>query len=542
MNSDPITLKPSTWKQITMGAALRDAAARASDRTFIVEADGQQRRYTFEQFDQMVDDLARGLLSLGLERGDLLALWMTNTPECVLVWLAAARIGVALAPINTRYKTDEAAYIVQQSKAKALVAMDRFWDIDYLAMINDMRARLPDLETVVVWGDTAPAGMLTLDALMAAGRDASVDLEAATAAVTADDPLIIVYTSGTTGQPKGAVHSHVTLRNAQNLCRAMHIKPGDVILGHMPFYHVAGAIAGIQPALLQAGTLVTMAQWEPAAALATVAQERVNILGGIPTHFIDLIDQKRVDPVDTSCLKSAWIGGADVSPTVASAAYEVLGLDALMAVYGMTETTACTTLARFEDPLEVTCDNRGLPIGDYEVKVVDVETRKPLPPGEDGEVCVRGHIVMLGYYRDEAATRDAIDADGWFKTGDLGRFDADGYLKITGRAKEMFIVGGSNAYPAEIERVLLAHEAVKQAVVVGAPHPRLGEVCYAFVQPDEGAVADAGAIAQWCRDRLADYKVPRTIEFVEDFPRTTTGKIQRFVLADKVKLAAGGQA
>lgn len=528
------------WEPITMGGALKAAALRAGDQTFVVEADGQERRYSFQESDAMADDLARGLLGLGLKRGDLLALWMTNTPEWVLVWLAAARIGVALAPINTRYKTDEAAYIIRQSEAKALIAMDRFWDIDYLAMIDDMRPNLPDLQTVVIWGDTAPAGMMALDTLMSEGANADIDLADAEAAVTPDDPLIIVYTSGTTGQPKGAVHSHVTLRNAQNICRAMHIETGDVVLGHMPFYHVAGAIAGLQPALLQAGTLVTMAQWDAGQALATIARERVNILGGIPTHFIDLIDQKRVDPVDTSCLKSAWIGGADVSPTVASAAYDVLGLDALMAVYGMTETSACTTLARFDDPLDVTCDNRGVPIGDYEVKVVDVETRAPLPPGQDGEVCVRGHIVMLGYYRDADATAEAIDADGWFKTGDLGRFDADGYLKITGRAKEMFIVGGSNAYPAEIERVLQAHEAVKQAVVVGAPHPRLGEVCFAFVRPEDGASPDGGAIIAWCKARLADYKVPRAIEFVDDFPRTTTGKIQRFVLADKVRLAAEG--
>ena len=530
------------WEPITMGAALRAAAAQAGNQTFVVEADRQERRYSFLEFDGMVDDLARGLLGLGLKRGDLLALWMTNAPEWVLVWLAVARIGVVLAPINTRYKTEEAAYIIRQSEAKALIAMDRFWDIDYLAMIEEMRPSLPDLKTVAIWGDVAPPGMMALEALILEGAKASVDLAAAEAAVTPDDPLIIVYTSGTTGQPKGAVHSHVTLRNAQNLCRAMHIEPGDVILGHMPFYHVAGAIAGLQPALLQAGTLVTIAEWSPGHALAVIARERVNILGGIPTHFIDLIDQKRVDPVDTTCLKSAWIGGADVSPTVASAAYDLLGLDALMAVYGMTETSACTTLARFDDPLEVTCDNRGLPIGDYEVKVVDLETREPLPTGHDGEVCVRGHIVMLGYYRDKDASAAAIDADGWFKTGDLGRFDADGYLKITGRAKEMFIVGGSNAYPAEIERVLQAHAAVKQAVVVGAPHPRLGEVCYAYVQLEDGVVEDASAITQWCKTRLADYKIPRTIAFIDDFPRTTTGKIQRFILADKVRLAAEGQA
>lgn len=522
------------WTPQTMGDALAAAAKTAPDRDFIVEADGACRRMTFAEVDRTVDDLAAGLLGLGLARGDNLAIWMTNTPDWLLLWLAAARIGVAVAPINTRYKQDEAEFILRQSQAKALACMDRYWDIDYLAMIGGMDQGLPALDRVIVWGAAAPAGMRALDDVIASGARDRSGLATAKADVTPDDRLIIVYTSGTTGQPKGAVHSHVTLRNAENFCRWLHIEPGDVILGHMPFYHVAGAIGAVETALLRAGTLVTMAQWDPGAALRAIAGERVNIFGGIPTHFIDLIEQKRHDPVDTNCLKSAWIGGADVSPTVAEAAYEVLGLDALMAVYGMTETSACTTLARFEDPLEVTCDNRGLPVGEFEVRVVDLETREALATGEEGEVCVRGHIVMLEYFDNPEATAAAFDPGGWFKTGDLGRFDADGYLKITGRAKEMFIVGGSNAYPAEIERVLQANDAVKQAVVVGAPHPRLGEVCHAFVELEAGVTADAGGLIQWCKPRLADYKVPRAIDFVDDFPRTSTGKIQRFVLQERV--------
>lgn len=521
------------WTPTTLGAALADAAARAPERDFIVEADGARRRISFAEADRLADDLAAGLLGVGLERGDNLALWMTNTADWLLVWLACARIGVAVAPINTRYKQDEAAFILRQSGARALVAMDRYWDIDYLAMIRGMDRNLPALKRAVVWGDAAPDDMLSLDGLVRAGAADRAGLAAAKAAVTPDDPLIIVYTSGTTGQPKGAVHSHVTLRNAENIVRWMHIEPGDVILGHMPFYHVAGAIASVEPAILQTGTIVTMAQWAPDAALAAIAAERVNIMGGIPTHFIDLIAQKRQDPVDTSSLKSAWIGGADVSPTVAKAAHDVLGLEALMAVYGMTETSAVTTFARFEDPLEVTCDNRGLPVGEFEVRVVDLETRKPLPAGQEGEVCVRGHSVMLEYFRAPEATAAAFEGDGWFKTGDLGRFDADGYLKITGRAKEMFIVGGSNAYPAEIERTLQAHGDVKQAVVVGVPHARLGEVGHAFIELEPGVHGDAAALIDWCKARLADYKVPRKVAFVDDFPRTATGKIQRFLLSDR---------
>ena len=527
--------KPDPWTPITFGAALKRAVARAPTRDFIVEGDGARRRISYQAFDADVDNLAAGLLALGLGRGDRLALWMTNTPEWLLVWLAAARIGVAVAPINTRYKSQEAEYILRQSGAKALVAMDRYWDFDYAAMIREMDPDLPALQRLIFWDDDAAKPAHSLASVMTTGQAASAGLAAAAATVTPDDPLIIVYTSGTTGQPKGAVHSHVTLQNAQNVVRCMHIEPGDVFLGHMPFYHVAGAIGAVEPAVLTAGTVVTMAQWDPATALRLIADEQVNIMGGIPTHFIDLIEQKRVDPVDTACLKSAWIGGADVSPTVAQAAFDLLGLDALMAVYGMTETSAMTTLSRFEDPIEVTCDNRGIPVGDFDVRVVDLHTRAPLPVAEDGEVEVRGHLVMLEYFNAPEATAAAIDGDGWFKTGDLGRFDADGYLKITGRAKEMFIVGGSNAYPAEIEATLQAHPAVKQAVVVGVPHPRLGEVGHAFVELETGKAANEADIVAWAKQRLADYKVPRRITFVDDFPRTSTGKLQRFLLTEQAQ-------
>lgn len=523
--------KPAPWTPITFGDALKRASLAAPNRDFIVEGDGEGRRIAFRAFDAMVDDLAAGLLTLGLARGDRLALWMTNKPEWLLAWLAAARIGVAVAPINTRYKTQEAEYILRQSDAKALIAMDRFWDFDYAAMIGEMAPDIPALQRLIFWNDDAPGRGQSLSNVMQAGRNRKAALEPAIAAVTPDDPMIIVYTSGTTGQPKGAVHSHNSLRNAQNVVRCMHIEPGDVFLGHMPFYHVAGAIGAVEPAILTAGTIVTMAQWDPAEALRLISAERVNIMGGIPTHFIDLIDQKRQDPVPTDCLKSAWIGGADVSETVAQAAFDVLGLDALMAVYGMTETTAMTTLTCFDDPLEITCDNRGLPVGDFEVRVVDVETRQPQPTGQDGEVEVRGHIVMLEYFNAPEATAEAINPDGWFKTGDIGRFDADGYLKITGRAKEMFIVGGSNAYPAEIEAALQTNPAVKQAVVVGVPHPRLGEVGHAFIELESGAHATEPEIIAWAKSRLADYKVPRRVTLVEDFPRTSTGKLQRFVLA-----------
>jgi fatty-acyl-CoA synthase len=291
-------------------------------------------------------------------------------------------------------------------------------------------------------------------------------------------------------------------------------------------------------------TLVTLAQWVPDEALDTIERERVTIFGGIPTHFIDCLDAIRRRPRDVSCLRSAWIGGAPVTPDVAMAARAELGLSSLQAVYGMTETTAATVFSEHDAPLSVLCENKGRPIGEFEVMVCDPATGLPRPVGEVGEVRVRGHLVMQGYYRNPQATAEAITPDGWFRTGDLGEFDAEGYLKITGRLKEMFIVGGSNAYPAEIERLLQGLPEIRQAVVVGVPDRRLGEVGFAFVQLHEGATLDATALRARCRDLMADYKVPRHLAVMADFPRTSTGKIQRSVLQALARERVGeaGQA
>lgn len=528
------------WARLTFGQALADSAARYPGRLALIDGDA---RITFRELDRRVDALAHGLLGQGLQRGDSVAVWLTNSASWVVCWLACTRIGAVVVPINTRYKQDEVAYILQQSDARALILMDRMWDIDFLAMatrivpeIASAReghvicAALPLLHTVVAWKDVQTHGLVNLQTLGERG-EARMDEGATLAVANPADPIIIVYTSGTTGHPKGAMHNHIVLRNVANVARVMHVEPGDVVLGHMPFYHVAGAFTELGLSVLLGCTLVPLPHWIPDEALDVIERERVTIFGGIPTHFVDCIDAIRRRPRDTSSLKSAWIGGAPVTPDVALAAKAELKLEALQAVYGMTETTASTTFSEFDAPLEVLCDNKGKPIGEFEVNVCEPENGRPLPHGEVGEVWVRGHLVMMGYYQNPQATAEVITPDGWFRTGDLGVYDEQGYLKITGRLKDMFIVGGSNAYPAEIERMLQSHPQVKQAVVVGMPDRRLGEVAMAFVQRHEGATVEAAELSTFCRERMADYKVPRKFSFVDEFPRTSTGKIQRFVLS-----------
>lgn len=534
------------WGRTTIGDALRATAGRVPDRLAVA---GPGERVTFAELDRQADELARGLMALGVSRGDHVALWMANCALWIAVWVACTRIGVVLVPINTRFKDEEVRYILKQSDAKVLIAMDRFFSIDYEAAIcrivpaiGSGRAgplhepSLPTLRSVVLWTDAPRPGFTSLSELLAGGVDA--DAFAARERETSPrDPVIIVYTSGTTGHPKGAVHSHIVLKNAANVARVMRIGPEDVILGHMPLYHVAGAFTATLPALMLGCSLIMLPHWDPRAALDLIARERVTIFGGIPTHFVDMLDAIREAPRDTTCLRTAWIGGAPVTPDVAQAALAELGLGTLQAVYGMTETTAATVFSEFDGPLDILCENKGRPIGEFEVKACDPQTGEERATGENGEVWVRGHLVMDGYYKNPAATAEVMTPDGWFKTGDVGHFDGDGYLKITGRVKDMFIVGGSNTYPAEIERMLQAHPAIKQAVVVGAPDRRLGEVGYAFLQVEGADSPSPEEIITYCKSNMADYKVPRHVAFVEDFPRTTTGKIQRFVLSERAHAA-----
>jgi len=530
------------WSTLTFGAALTASAQQFPERIAVVDG---IHRISFRELDDQVTALAHGLQQLGIGKGDQVAVWMTNCTWWVISWVACTRIGAVVVPINTRYKSDEVAYILKQSDARAWILMDKFWDVDFLGVARQIipeidhaqkgkinSPQFPALQNVILWKNSQAPGLINLEEVSNSGRILMRNTCASLPIAAPTDPIIIVYTSGTTGHPKGAMHSHILLRNVANVARVMHVVPGDVVLGHMPFYHVAGAFTELGLSILLGCTLVPLPHWIADEALDVIEREKVTIFGGIPTHFIDCIDAVRRRPRDTSSLKSAWIGGAPVTPDVAMAAKDELKLSALQAVYGMTETTGSTTFSEFDAPLDILCDNKGKPIGEFEVMVCHPETGMKLPTGEIGEIWIRGHIVMLGYYKNSKATQEVMTPDGWFRTGDLGVYDEQGYLKITGRLKDMLIVGGSNAYPAEIERILQSHEKIKQAVVVGMTDRRLGEVVMAFVQLHDGQSLEPSSLIQFCRERMADYKVPRKVSFVEDFPKTSTGKIQRFKLSE----------
>lgn len=527
------------WSPITIAQLLERTADTYGGREAIICG---SRRLTWRDARSAARKLAGGLHEQGVTRGDRLAVWVPNRLEWVLMWLAASYIGAVIVPVNTRYKPEEAGYIIRQSEAKALVAVESFLGIDYLEMLSRLfpqlgaaaspnEAEFPDLERIFVIGD-APTGTQSFDRLIAAGEDVGGEvIDRLAAAVDPEDPTIIVYTSGTTGHPKGAVHSHRVLRNEHSIAERMAIDSDSRVMNHMPFFHVAGAFTGLLPPLITGGAAILMDRWEPREALEIIQREGATVFSGIPTHFIDLLNHPELEKFDTSSLQTGWIGGANNPPEVIEGIIDRLGMNGILPVYGMTETTSITTIPKLEDPPAVIHSGKGLPVSDFELCVVGPDG-DALPPGEEGEVCVRGHLLMKGYYRMPDATAAVIDSAGWFHTGDLGVLDAGGYLSITGRKSDMFIVGGSNAYPAEIEIALMEHPAIKQAYVVGVADPRLGEVGFAFVEAVAGEAIDETTVVGFCRARLADYKVPRAVEIVRDWPLTATGKIQRFALRE----------
>ncbi|WP_162685515.1 AMP-binding protein [Roseovarius amoyensis] len=520
------------------------------DADFLVT---ENERITFARFDDEVDRVADGLLAAGFGKGDHVALWITNDPDWVRMLFAAARIGMVVIPINTRYKSGELEYILRQSDARALLMMDTCWGIDYPALLGtvipDLASQrpgnirsdaLPELRAIFSWGDTSPPGAISINSLLE--RPANAErVRVAAEAVRPEDPVLICYTSGTTGRPKGAVHSHAVVRQSINVAHAMGMKTGDAVLGHMPFYHVAGLFMGVLPAVIHGMSLIVMRDWNADRALDHIEAEKIAHFGGIPTHFLDCFDAQEKRSRDLSSVRAAWIGGAAVSPEVVRRAREVFSTPHILASYGMTETTISTTFTRYDDPPEIAEANIGKLAGDYEARIVDPSSGATLGAGEIGELQVRGHIVTLGYYKNPEATREAITPEGWFRTGDLGVFDERGYLKITGRIKEMFIVGGSNTYPAEIEAHLETHPAIRQALVVGVPHERLGQVAYAYIlRSGDAETFDEQAAVDHCRGAIADYKVPRYVRFVDAFPMTESGKIQRHVLASQAEAEVAG--
>jgi fatty-acyl-CoA synthase len=471
----------------------------------------------------------------GVARGDNIAIWLPNRIEWVLGWFAAAYVGAAAIPINTRYRGHEFEYVLGNSNAVGLFMIDNFLRNDYLTTLREVQplarpADFPNLRFVVrlgvEGGDRGDQGVSWEEFARGSGRTPESMLDERVRECRESDTTIIIYTSGSTGYPKGVMHSHRVLRNECSIAEWLQIDSSSKTLGHMPFFHAAGGLCAVLPALITGSQIVLMSEWNPTRALELIERHGITTFGGIATHYVDLLNHPALDQFDVSSLRCGWMGGALTPPDVIEGAIERLGIK-LFPVYGMTETTGATTYPRAEDPIEVTLSGAGVVISDFEVKLVDVESYSDSPVGEPGEVCVRGHAVMQGYYGPPELTAAVIDADGWFHTGDIGVFNESGFLKIVGRLKEMLIVGGNNLFPAEVERILHLQPAVAQAHVVAVPDERLGEIPVAYVECVAGQEVDSEELMDWCASRLASYKRPRHIWVVTEWPKTGSGKVDR---------------
>ncbi|SHN46549.1 FadD3 family acyl-CoA ligase [Cryptosporangium aurantiacum] len=505
----------------TIPAALRRAAARWPDETAVVE-DG--RRTTWAELADRATEVARALVGSGVRPGDRVGLWAPNSTGWIVASMGVYAAGAILAPVNTRFTGAEAAQALRTAGAKLLFTVTDFLDTDYVQALSVDPELLGSLDVVIMSGK--PDSWRDFLA-----RGAGVDHTPAEEALTADDPSDVIFTSGTTGRPKGALLTHgSSTRTYLAWSDAVGLRHGDRYLVVYPFFHCAGLKSAVLACALRGATIVPCPVFAVNTVMSLVEKERVTMLPGPPSLYQSLLNAD-LSGYDRSSLRLAVTGAAAVPVELVRRMRDELGFASVVTAYGLTETTGTVTACRHDDPIEVIANTSGRPIPGMAVRIVDRDG-KDVQAGEPGEVLARGFAVMRGYYGDPDATAAAIDADGWLKTGDIGVLDAAGNLRITDRIKDMFIVGGFNAYPAEIENVLLGHEGVAAVAVVGAPDERLGEVGYAFVVPRAGA--DPGDLLEWCRGRMANYKVPRYLEIVDELPLNRTGKVEKRVLRDRV--------
>jgi acyl-CoA synthetase (AMP-forming)/AMP-acid ligase II len=509
----------------TIPAMLRDTAHREPTRDAIVSGDD---RITFAELETRVEGAAAALLACGIERGDRVAIWAPNSIEWIVAALAITSAGGVLVPVNTRFKGAEAGFVLARSDAKILFTVRGFLDTDYPELLTAANVELPALTRTVLLSGPDGDGAISWDEFHTLGGDQQVN--ARVASITTNDPSDVVFTSGTTGNPKGVVMTHgQTLRAYLDWCDWAGLRAGDRYLIVNPFFHIFGYKAGVLASLMRAATIFPQAVFDPGVVLGLVERERITVLPGPPTLYQSLLDHPDRDKRDIASLRLAVTGAADIPVELIRRVREELPFERILTGYGLTE-AGTVTGSKPDDDFEHIATTVGVAWEGFEVRVA-------AEPGEPGELLVRGDTVTRGYLDDPEATAAAIDADGFLHTGDLGTIDTDGYVRIVGRIKDMFIVGGFNAYPAEIENLLLRHPGIAQAAVIGVPDQRLGEVGMAFVVPAANAALDPAEVVEWARREMANYKAPRFVEIIDELPLNATGK----VVKDELRARAQGR-
>ncbi|WP_126427199.1 AMP-binding protein [Brevibacillus marinus] len=534
-------------RTITIGDLLDETAARLPQREAVVYKE-RNLRYSFAQFQQLCNQVAKGLMALGIEKGENVAIWATNVPEWVTAQFATAKMGGVLVTVNTSYRVHELEYLLRQSEATTLILIDSYRGANYLEMIRELcpelnecppgqlqAARLPHLRNVIYIGSERQPGMFCWsDLLERAELVSDAELYARQRSLHPDDVINMQYTSGTTGFPKGVMLSHINIvNNAIKVAACMRLTEEDRVCIPVPFFHCFGCVMGTLACVATGAAMVPVIAFDPEKVLDVVEAERCTALYGVPTMFIAELNHPSFPARDLSALRTGIMAGSPCPIEVMKKVVDLMGIREITIAYGQTESSPVITQTRPEDSIERRVSTVGRPHDDVEVKIINPETGEPVGPGVQGELCTRGYLVMKGYYNMPEQTQKVIDQDGWLHTGDLATMDEDGYFRITGRLKDMIIRGGENIYPREIEEFLYSHPKILDVQVVGVPDELYGEQVLACIKVREGEVLTEEEVKQYCEGKIARYKIPHYVQFVSEYPMTASGKIQKYKLREQ---------
>ncbi|HTY91650.1 MAG TPA: AMP-binding protein [Methanocella sp.] len=531
----------------TIGDMFDEVAETYPDNDALVSLQ-QGKRYTYREFQKEINRIAKGLLSLGFKKGDRVAIWATNIAEWVMVQVATAKAGIIMINVNPAYRTHELEYVLRQSETQALLLIDRFKTSDYVGMINEVcpelkaskpgqlnSENLPFLKTVILIRGEKQPGMLTWDELLRMGDDMPDGvLCGLQCALDFDDPINIMYTSGTTGFPKGVVLTHHNLvNNGYFIGECMSFTDKDRLCIPVPFYHCFGMVLSNLACMTHGATMVLPAEhFDPVSTLTAIEKEKCTAVHGVPTMFIAELEHPDFKKFNLRTLRTGIMAGSPCPIEYMKKVSTLMNMNEVVITYGQTESSPGLTMSSTHDPLDKRVSTVGQPMPHCELKIVDPKTGKMVPRGQPGEICARGYMIMRGYYRNKEATDLAIDEEGWLHTGDLGTLDDEDYCKITGRLKDMVIRGGENIYPREVEEFLYEHPAISDVQVIGVPDMKYGEELVAWVKLKGDTAVTSDEIKEFCRGKIAHYKIPRYIKFTDEFPMTISGKIQKYKMRE----------